>query len=65
MTTPHWFSRLACPITHDALRYDEKQQVLISEKTNKAYPIRDGIPILLAEEAITWPTEIASSATSA
>ncbi len=42
---------LVCPLTHGALRYDEQAQELISEKAQLAYPIRDGIPIMLIEEA--------------
>ena len=42
---------LVCPLTKGPLRYDEAAQELISEKAGLAYPIRDGIPIMLAEEA--------------
>jgi len=42
---------LVCPLTKTVLRYDEKAQELISESAKLAYPIRDGIPIMLAEEA--------------
>lgn len=42
---------LVCPLTHAALRYDEAAQELISEKAGLAYPIRDGIPVMLPEEA--------------
>lgn len=42
---------LVCPLTKTSLHYDEKAQELISEKAKLAYPIRDGIPIMLAEEA--------------
>lgn len=48
---PKLLEILVCPITKDALRYDEKTQELISEKAGLAYPIRDGIPIMLADEA--------------
>ncbi|MGB1360644.1 MAG: Trm112 family protein [Alphaproteobacteria bacterium] len=44
-------SMLVCPITHTPLKYDEKNQELISEKLKVAFPIRDGIPIMLVEEA--------------
>jgi uncharacterized protein len=54
MTTPTWFNLLVCPISKSPLRYDEKQQLLISDTTAKAYPIREGIPVLLADEAIDW-----------
>ena len=42
---------LVCPLTKGKLRYDEAKQELISESAHLAYPIRDGIPIMLAEEA--------------
>ena len=42
---------LVCPVTKGPLRYDEAAQELISEQAGLAYPIRDGIPIMLAEEA--------------
>lgn len=42
---------LVCPLTKGPLRYDAEKQELISEKARLAYPIRDGIPIMLAEEA--------------
>ena len=42
---------LVCPVTRGALRYDAAAQELISETAGLAYPIRDGIPIMLPEEA--------------
>ncbi|MEO1160192.1 MAG: Trm112 family protein [Pseudomonadota bacterium] len=42
---------LVCPLTHATLKYDIETQELISERARLAYPIRDGIPIMLAEEA--------------
>jgi uncharacterized protein len=42
---------LVCPLTKATLRYDADKQELISEKARLAYPIRDGIPIMLVEEA--------------
>ena len=42
---------LVCPLTHDTLTYDSENQELISPKAKLAYPIRDGIPIMLVEEA--------------
>ena len=42
---------LVCPVTKAALRYDQEKQELVSEKAALAYPVRDGIPILLPEEA--------------
>lgn len=42
---------LVCPVTKGPLQYDKKQQELSSRSARLAYPIRDGIPILLEEEA--------------
>ena len=42
---------LVCPLTKSSLKYDEEKGELISEKAGLAYPIRDGIPIMLEEEA--------------
>ncbi len=42
---------LVCPVSHGALRYDPETHELISDQANLAYPIRDGIPVMLAEEA--------------
>jgi len=42
---------LVCPITKGTLEYDSVSQELISRSAKLAYPIRDGIPIMLPEEA--------------
>ena len=42
---------LVCPMTKGALEYDAARQELISRSAKLAYPIRDGIPIMLPEEA--------------
>ena len=42
---------LVCPVTKGPLRYDAEKQELISEQAGLAYPIRDGIPIMLVDEA--------------
>ena len=42
---------LVCPKTKGSLTYDKKKQELISKKAGLAYPIEDGIPILLIEKA--------------
>ena len=42
---------LVCPLTKGPLVYDRDAQELISEQAGLAYPIRDGIPIMLADEA--------------
>ena len=42
---------LVCPVTKGPLEYDRERQELISRSAKLAYPIRDGIPIMLPEEA--------------
>ena len=42
---------LVCPVTKGPLRYDAENQELISDQAKLAFPIRDGIPIMLADEA--------------
>jgi|TARA_B100002003_G_scaffold192773_1_gene182112 uncharacterized protein YbaR (Trm112 family) len=42
---------LVCPLTKGPLRYDREAQELISEQARLAYPIREGIPIMLVDEA--------------
>ncbi len=48
---PKLLEVLVCPLSKGALRYDIEKQELISEKAGLAFPIRDGIPIMLVEEA--------------
>ncbi len=42
---------LVCPLTHGPLRYDEAADELISKEAGLAFPVRDGIPVMLPEEA--------------
>ena len=57
MTTPgfdrHMIEALVCPVTHGVLRYNADRQELVSNGAQLAFPIRDGIPILLVDEART------------
>jgi uncharacterized protein YbaR (Trm112 family) len=48
---PKLLEILVCPLTKGRLEYDAEKQELISRSAKLAYPIRDGIPIMLAEEA--------------
>ena len=48
---PKLLEILVCPLTKTTLEYDDAKQELISRKAKLAYPIRDGIPIMLPEEA--------------
>jgi uncharacterized protein len=48
---PRLLEILVCPLTKSTLEYDAERQELISRPARLAYPIRDGIPIMLPEEA--------------
>lgn len=48
---PRLLEILVCPVTKGPLEYDREAGELISRKAGLAYPIRDGIPIMLPEEA--------------
>ena len=47
----HMLEALVCPLTKGSLRYDAERQELISEKAKLAFPIKEGIPIMLGNEA--------------
>ena len=44
---------LVCPVTRTKLRYDVERQELVSEAANLAFPVREGVPVMLVEEART------------
>ena len=48
---PRLLEVLVCPVTRGPLRWDPAQQELVSVQAGLAYPVRDGIPIMLPEEA--------------
>lgn len=48
---PKMLELLVCPLTQGMLKWDRDKNELISEKARLAYPIRDGIPIMLVSEA--------------
>jgi uncharacterized protein YbaR (Trm112 family) len=48
---PKLLELLVCPLTKQPLRYDAERQELISDSVQLAFPIRDGIPIMLPSEA--------------
>jgi uncharacterized protein YbaR (Trm112 family) len=48
---PRLLEILVCPLTKGPLRYDRVRGELVSDRAGLAYPIRDGIPIMLPEEA--------------
>ena len=51
---PKLLEILVCPLTKGPLRYDAAREELVSEQAGLAYPIRDGIPIMLIEEGTKW-----------
>ena len=50
-TDPKLLEILVCPVTKGPLAFDREKQELISRQAGLAYPIRDGIPIMLIDEA--------------
>ena len=48
---PRLLEVLVCPVTHGPLDYDREAGELISRSARLAYPIRDGVPVMLPEEA--------------
>ena len=52
---PKLLEILVCPLTKSTLIYDRERQELISKKAGLAYPIRDGIPVMLPDEARQLP----------
>jgi len=48
---PRLLEALVCPVTHGTLEYDREKGELISRSAKLAYPIRDGVPVMLPEEA--------------
>lgn len=48
---PKLLEILVCPLTKGPLRYDAEKQELISDGAKLAYPIREGIPVMLVDEA--------------
>lgn len=54
---PKLLESLVCPLTKETLVYDQTKKELISKKAHLAYPIRDGVPIMLVDEARKVPQE--------
>lgn len=48
---PRLLEILVCPLTKGPLTYDRERRELVSERAKLAYPVRDGVPLLLPEEA--------------
>ena len=56
-TDPKLLEILVCPLTRTMLHYDREKQELISRAAGLAYPIRDGVPVMLADAARTLSEE--------
>lgn len=56
-TDPKLLEILVCPLTKTVLRYDRDKQELVSRAAGLAYPIRGGVPVMLASEARTLTDE--------
>lgn len=50
-TDPKLLEALVCPVTRSTLHYDAAKQELVSKGAGLAFPIRNGIPVMLADEA--------------
>ena len=48
---PELLARLVCPLTRTALRYDAQAGELISDAAGLAFPVRDGVPVMLVSQA--------------
>ncbi|MGZ3280005.1 MAG: Trm112 family protein [Caulobacteraceae bacterium] len=48
---PRLLEVLVCPVTRSPLTYDRARQELVSKAARLAYPVRDGVPVMLPEEA--------------
>lgn len=51
ITEPKMLEALVCPVTRNRLTYDTEKQELVSENAKLAFPIRNGIPVMLLDEA--------------
>ena len=58
---PRLLEILVCPVTRQTLEYDAAAQELVSRAAGLAYPIRDGVPIMLVDEARRLEDDAASS----
>ncbi|MBV2147946.1 Trm112 family protein [Sphingobium sp. AS12] len=49
---PWLLAKLVCPVTRTPLRWDGERSALLSDAAGLAYPVRDGVPVLLVREAV-------------
>jgi uncharacterized protein YbaR (Trm112 family) len=54
---PKLLSILVCPVSKASLTYDEEKQELLCKASGLAYPVRDGIPVMLEDEARALTTD--------
>ena len=52
---PWLLAKLVCPVTRTRLRWDAARGALVSDAAGLAYPVRDGVPVLLRREAVAIP----------
>lgn len=57
LVDPKLLEILVCPLTKEPLRYDREANELVSARAKLAYPVRDGIPIMLVDEARSLETD--------
>ena len=51
ITDPRLLQTLICPVSHGPLQFDKAANELVSKKAGLAFPVRDGVPIMLEDEA--------------
>ncbi|MFN3590941.1 MAG: Trm112 family protein [Thermaurantiacus sp.] len=54
---PRLLELLVCPLSRGPLTWLADRRLLVSKQAGLAYPVRDGVPVMLPEEAIAWPKE--------
>jgi uncharacterized protein YbaR (Trm112 family) len=54
---PRLLNLLVCPLSRGPLIWLPEKQVLVSKEAGLAYRVRDGVPVMLVEDAIPWPPE--------
>lgn len=52
---PRLLALLVCPLTRGPLTWLPERQLLVSEAAGLAYPVVDGVPVMLPDEALRWP----------
>lgn len=55
---PELLALLVCPLTRAPLRWLPERRLLVSEAAGLAYPVVDGVPVLLPDQATAWPEAV-------